>query len=422
MLTSVLDHLNQEEIIYLDNLSKDTWNCLDYMWEPLTGLPYDNINKSSDTSVTNIGFTFAVITGAYHLGYIERSDATQRLQRALQSLQSMKRWHGFCQSWNSVLGLTPSTHDRWISTLDTGNMIGGMLMAKNTFHELHDGIDAYIREIDWQWMVDAQNHYLYGGYITDQNAFCGPLTLLGGDPRLACLLAISLGGIEAELWHHLDRNIEQRYGLEYLIPGWQGGGLFMQYIPGLFINEWASSLNRSAANFSFTQIIHALRNRYPVWGWSASDSPDEGYLGWGHIKDDIVTPHASLIAIEHYPKQVLKNLCFLEQLGSRRPYETGGKLLNFGFRDAVNIHTGAQTNNYLYLDQAMIFITLVNFTRNNILRNAVEAETSIVRAKEVIKDYHPLFNEQFRSILHKRDHDPESAQGSRLELYLSAAR
>jgi len=165
-------------------------------------------------------------------------------------------------------------------------------------------------------------------------------------------------------------------------------------------------LNRSSANFAYAQILHAMDKGYPVWGWSASDSPKDGYLGWGHLKDDVVTPHACVLAISHYPKQVVKNLRKLEKMGARKPYKVKGQPKKFGFRDAIDINTGAVTNNYLYLDQGMLFLSLVNFLRGDVLRKAGDSESEVKRTRRKISDYKPVKKEQFVNILQMRDNNP----------------
>ena len=408
--------LSKNDMLYLENLARDTWECLDYLWEPVTGLPYDNIYRGGNTSVTNIGMGFASVTGAYLMGYISREEAVALLKRSVESLGKMKKWHGFCQSWNDVKTLKPSKDDYWVSTLDTGNLVGGMLAAKNTFPELALDIADYLDAIDWSWMADESGQHLRGGYITNEDRFVGPLTLLGGDPRLSCFLSIAFGGTKRSMWGSLDRNRETKYGVEYLVPGWQGGGLFMQYISGLFMSEWASFLNRSSANFAYAQILHALANSYPVWGWSASDSPKDGYLGWGHLKDSVVTPHASVLAVSHYPQQVVRNLRKLEEMGARAPYEVKGELKAFGFRDAIDIESREVTNNYLYLDQGMLFLSLVNFLRADVIRKAGDAESEVKKTKKRISDYNPVGEGAFTEILHLRDNAPGSKEIPALEL------
>ena len=77
--------------------------------------------------------------------------------------------------------------------------------------------------------------------------------------------------------------MEKKYGLKYFKPGWQGGGLFMQFICGIFLDETATKLGYSEANFAFAQMLHARKIGYRygvgrlhkiqmagVWAWARS--------------------------------------------------------------------------------------------------------------------------------------------------------
>ena len=70
----------------------------------------------------------------------------------------------------------------------------------------------------------------------------------------------------------------------------------MQTITGLWLDEAGTPSGRSAANFAYAQVRHADVNGYPVWGWSACADPAGGYLGWGRLRDAVVTPHAAAMA------------------------------------------------------------------------------------------------------------------------------
>lgn len=100
---------------------------------------------------------------------------------------------------------------------------------------------------------------------------------------------------------HTDRSVQ---------PGREGDGLFMQYISGLWLDECDTSVVRSAQNLAFEQM-----NRGFPRGWSVGDSPRDGYLGWGRLQENIVTPHASALAIQDFPREVVANLRELERRG-----------------------------------------------------------------------------------------------------------
>jgi len=131
------------------------------------------------------------------------------------------------------------------------------------------------------------------------------------------------------------------------------------------------------------QIKYATQQlRYPVWGMSPSSTADDtgNYGGFGveglafpyygtgadasHPNDglsqchgcateDVVTPHASFLALDVAPQQAYANI---QALRTRYPGVYGAD----GFFDAVSPTTGAIGHRDLVLDQSMIMASLDN--------------------------------------------------------------
>ena len=126
-----------------------------------------------------------------------------------------------------------------------------------------------------------------------------------------------------------------------------------------------------------TQQLH-----YPVWGMSPSSTPDDtgNYGGYGveglafpyygtgadashpnqglsqcHgcATEDVITPHASFLALDVAPQQAYANIQAAAHALPRRVRADG-------FFDAVNPATGAVGHRYLVLDQSMIMAALDN--------------------------------------------------------------
>ena len=85
------------------------------------------------------------------------------------------------------------------------------------------------------------------------------------------------------------------------------------------------------------------------------DPPPSAYSG------GVVTPHASFLALRFAPGAALTNL---ERLARDFP-DLYGK---WGFRDSVNVTTGAVSDSYLSLDQGMIMAALGNALDDDVLR------------------------------------------------------
>ncbi|HOW28519.1 MAG TPA: glucoamylase family protein [Elusimicrobiota bacterium] len=382
--------LGDEDRKYLIQLARDTWECIDSLSHPATGLPYDNNNREAqNTSVSNIGVYAASLAGAMEMRFITREDALSRAGKLMDGLEKFKHWNGFCQSWNNIETFEPSRDDAWISVLDSGNLAGGLLVIKGAFPEMSARIGRYLDAMDWGKFYEPSTKVLYGGYNMATGVMNKEwkLTLLGSDSRLASFIAIGKGQAEPAHWDTLSRDMETRYGLDYLVPGWQGGGLFMQFISGIFVDDRATLMGTSAARFAYAQIHHAKVIGSPVWGWSASDTPNDGYLGWQAIKDRVVTPHASALPLAFFPKESVANLRTLEGLGVRAPMIVDGKSRHLGFRDSIDLSSNQVTRTYLVLDQSMLFLSLVNALTDGVIWKYAALDPLVQNARRLIPDY-----------------------------------
>jgi hypothetical protein len=199
-----------------------------------------------------------------------------------------------------------------------------------------------------------------------------------------------VGEVPGDHWKNLIRETSARGDLDkkingelfgqyekmpYYTPGMEGGGLFMQYLPGIFLRENGLPVDISRKNFSLCQIRYAkIKGYYPFWGISACEAPDgRSYLGWGNLREEIVTPHAAVLAIEDWPNEVMDCLIALEGKGVRADYRVADGPGRFGFRDSFDIESSVVSGNYLILDQCMIFLSLANFLHNEIVREAFDS-------------------------------------------------
>ncbi len=375
---------------YLIELARDTWDYIDNFVEPNTGLPYDSsYNRGGNTSITNIGFYMSSVVAAHELGFIKKKEALERLNKTLDSMEKVRKWHGFPCVWVDTKTLRES-REVYSSADHLGNFVASIILAKNAFPELQEKCDRILDPMQWADLYDPNTKWLKGGYDIVNEKFPGNnwyYNFLGADTRLSSFFAIASGQVPPEHWDALNHKLEEKYQIEYLVPGWQGGGLFMQFTSGLFFDERATFMGKSASNFAYAQIVHAQNIGSTVWGWSASGSPQDGYLGWGAIKDNVVTPHASALAVIYYPNKVTENLKKLEGLGARKAYKIGKDDRNFGFRDAIDFKTQKTTGGYLVLDQAMLFLSLANYLTDGALWDYFGGDPFVQKGKSLIKEY-----------------------------------
>jgi hypothetical protein len=169
------------------------------------------------------------------------------------------------------------------------------------------------------------------------------------------------------------------------IPTW-GGGMFEGLMANVVVPEttWGPrTFGLADVRTAQVHIKYATEKlNYPVWGLSPSSTADDsgnyntyGAEGlatpyaakqglsqcYGCASEDVVTPHASFIALDVAPQQAYANIQKLRQLYPG-VYGTGG------FFDAVNPKTGSVGHRYLVLDQSMIMGALDNALENRAMQ------------------------------------------------------
>jgi len=191
----------------------------------------------------------------------------------------------------------------------------------------------------------------------------------------------------------------------HVVPGW-GGSMFEALMPALFVPEEDWAPHSWAINHPLTvatQIHFGLVDAgYGYWGFSPANIPEGGYDAWGvdaigmnpdgyasnedHTYVDhgfagcpgahearpdptpgsytngVVTPHAAFLALRWAPGATIANLKKLQS--DFAIYD------RWGFRDSVNVDTGAVADAYLSLDQGIIMAAIGNALGGDLLRDA----------------------------------------------------
>jgi hypothetical protein len=193
-----------------------------------------------------------------------------------------------------------------------------------------------------------------------------------------------------------------RYNGTLVTPSW-GGSMFEALMPALFVPEERWAPRSWGVNHPRTvdaQIHHGLEEAgYGYWGFSPANIPEGGYDAYGvdgigsnpegyysnedHTGVDpgfpgcrdpkpdpppsaytngVVTPHAAALALRYRPHAAVADLRKLEH--------DFAVYTPLGFRDSVNVDSGAVSQSYLSLDQGMIMAALGNALGHDVLRRA----------------------------------------------------
>jgi len=129
---------------FLQKLSRRTWRYFEtFVTAEENWLPPDNVQErplltvAPRTSPTNIGMALLANLAAYDFGYCSAAQLLDRTTKTFQSLARMERYRGHFFNWYDTRTLGPLS-PRYISMVDSGNLVGNLLVLRSGLIELID--------------------------------------------------------------------------------------------------------------------------------------------------------------------------------------------------------------------------------------------------------------------------------------------
>lgn len=412
---------------WLSSLARETWDWLDAHRDPSTGFPFDTQNPGGKTNTTNIGLYLAALPAAVELGYLAPDTAAARAELILASLGRLEHRHGFLPNWVPVDRAGDTRIPEGVCAIsDFNKLLCGLVLVRSSFPSLAASATALIDRVDWTRIVDAGGGLCYGLDLRNDRPIGNGRIWIASDVRGAVFAAICRGAVPPDYWDRLDRPRLDGDGLSFYGPGYEWGGLFMQAMDAIFLDERGTEMGRSIGDFAWHQIRTARTFGLPLWGWSNCNVPGAGYTEGGFLPLQLVTPHASALALDYYPRHAVANLRALEERGMREPLRPGDP--PWGFRDSYNQlwdppvsprdTSGApapfrrgpvdgRDRRFLSLDQAMLFLAVVNHLQDGLVRRLYASDPLVARGLSLLGDR--LHNDPAVSALH-RERDGSNAE------------
>lgn len=139
-----IEQLNEEEQVELRRLARKTWAYFEDMVTAADNyLPPDNYQvdppkgKAHRTSPTNIGLALVSILAARDLGYLGTGEMIEKVGTTLSTVEKLPKWEGHLYNWYDTVSLEV-LRPRYISTVDSGNFIGYLVVLKEGLKEYLD--------------------------------------------------------------------------------------------------------------------------------------------------------------------------------------------------------------------------------------------------------------------------------------------
>lgn len=371
--------LSQAETKLLERIQRDTLLYFLSQTNPNTGLVKDNSRPGSPASIAATGFGLAALAIGADRGWITQDLARERILKTLFTLDTKAAHeHGFFYHF-----LDTKTGKRvWkseASSIDTALLIAGALTAAQYYPgtEIEKRAHKIYERVNWKWMLNDSDLICMGW--TPEGEFLP--YYWDSYNELLILQALALGSpthpIPPSSWNAWFRN-EDTYNNRSIVYSHSGSLFTYQYSHAFIdfknlndagINYFENSVQASLANREYSLGFDKEFKSYNTysWGLSAAAGPG-GYKAFGAkpgtgIHDGTIAPHAAIGSLPFTPKESLNAVKFFY-------LKLGDKIYKkYGFTGAFNIDKKFYPEEYLGIDQGIIFLMIENFTNKGSLWN-----------------------------------------------------
>ncbi|MBO5349086.1 MAG: hypothetical protein J6A89_04640 [Clostridia bacterium] len=392
------EELNKEDQKYILEVGSRTWKFFkETITEEGNFLPPDNYQENRKqkvvfrTSSTNIGLGLLSVVASYDLGYEDKENTINLLEKMIRTIEKLQKWNGHLYNWYNTKTLEPLI-PRYISSVDSGNFVGYLYVLKQflikendndeKFKPLINSVDNIINNTDFSKLFDEKNGLFSIGYNIEDNKMTDSYyDLLASEARQTSLVAIAKKDVSAKHWKNLSRTLTILNKYKGLIS-WSGTA-FEYLMPSINIKRYPNSLLDESCKFLIMSQIEYAKKLGITWGISESAFNLKDFNGnyqykafgipWLGLKrgladEMVVSSYGTILAINDIPTQVIKNLKVLQESGMYDKY---------GFYESIDytpsrVEKGKNfsvVKTYMAHHQGLILLSIDNLVKNNIFQD-----------------------------------------------------
>ena len=397
---SKLEELEKEEKQELIETAKRTWKFFkDYLTEETNYLIPDNYQEGRKpliiprTSSTNIGLSMLAVISAYDMKFENLSYCIELLKNIINTIYELPKWNGHLYNWYNIKTKKPLI-PRYISTVDSGNLVGYMYTTKiflgkvnvpedleKTRQDMFKKITRMIEKTDFSVLYSQEQRLFSIGFNIEDNKLTDSYyDLLASEARQASLVAIAKKDVPVKNWSNLSRTLTLLKKHKGLIS-WSGTA-FEYLMPNINIKTYEGSLLDESCKFLIMNQIEYSKKLGIPWGiseagfnlkdlhsnyqYKAFGIPWLG-LKRGLADEMVVSSYGCMLAITEVPKKVVENMRILKKEGMYDKY---------GYYESIDytperLSKGKKSEpvkTYMAHHQALILLSINNLFNNQIFQ------------------------------------------------------
>lgn len=321
----------------------------------------------------------------------------------IQELQELSKLAADIQSENDSVrqGLN------WLKELSEALLRAEMNSAllREHFVQIMARAEQFENEMDFGFLYHKQRSIFHIGFnldsgVLDQNYY----DLLASESRIASVVAIAKGDVPQSHWLHLGRPVTQ-VGRTWVLLSWSGT-MFEYLMPPLFLRSYPGTLLADSTRGAVERQISYGREKSVPWGISeagfyrfdtsqnyqyrAFGVPDLGFKR-GLADDLVISPYASLMAINYAPQAVVRNieeLINLKMIGLYGVYES----IDFTPDRLTLDEKSVIVSEYMAHHQGMILMAMANYFHDDIMVQRMHSDPRIQSVELILQEQIPQSN------------------------------
>lgn len=369
--SALAEPLSSQDRLLLTKIQKDTLQYFVRMSDKKTGLTRDSSQTGSPASIAATGFSLAAFAIADSHGWLPDGYAKAYVRKTLKALiRITDHKEGFFYHFiDRESGRR--VWDSEASSIDTALLLAGALLAGQYFNDAD--IQSMLRQIyhriNWAWMQNGADLICMGW--KPESGFLP--YYWDSYNELIILQALAIGApknpVPPEAWQAWAR-WEDEYAGNQVIYSHSGSLFTYQYAQAFIdfrhldddgINYFENSKRATAANWSYSLAFRHQHRGYSETSWGLSASPGPGgYKAYGGkpgegLQDGTIAPHGAIGSIVFAPDESIRAIRYLYDNYKSRLYG------HYGFKAAFNVDKNWWSDQYLGIDQGIIFLMLENF-------------------------------------------------------------
>ena len=348
------------------------------------------------TSPTSIGYSLTSVICAYELEFIDEKKAISLLKNILETIDSLEKWHGHLYNWYNIKTKEP-INPYFVSTIDSGNLIACIITVKEFLIKHNETplvklCEKLIKNANFKKFYTKSNVFSIGYEESEGRLSTYNYNKFASESRLTSYIAICLGNVPSKHWFHLDKSLTTYHNHKGLIS-WSGTA-FEYYMPLLFMKNYPNTLMDESYQFALLcqkDYINKISHKLP-WGISESayneldNSLNYKYKAFSvpylKAKEDkenriVLSPYASLMAMELYPHEVYNNM---------KKFEALNMISKYGFYEAYDYDNQGIVRAFFAHHLGMSLVGITNYLKDNAIKNYFHSDIRIKTFEILLKE------------------------------------